>query len=274
VRLTILVDNISEKKGLKSEHGFSAFLEAGDCHILFDTGQSEAIIHNARALGIELAALRHIVLSHGHYDHTGGLRAVLAVAKNARIYAHQAALEGKYKKLFPGIYKHIGMDARLSDILAEEKRVVAVEKPATICDNVTISGHVERKFSDASTTSRFFRKAGRKYEKENVPDDMALFVRSEKGTSVIAGCSHSGVLNIIEWARTVMTVDRLYAYVGGMHLAGADEDELAAVAGRLEGVGCQLIAPGHCTGRRAQSFFLERFGGRCIIPEVGMEMRL
>jgi len=211
MKLTVLADNIARKKDLKSEHGFSALIEKEGAEILFDTGASSLVLDNARALGKDLTGVKHIVLSHGHYDHTGGLAAVLSVAKQAKVYAHPAALEGKYKKLLPWIFKSIGMGRSLPGKLAGEDRVILTEKPFKLCEEIIISGEIERKFPDVSTTGGFFRKTRGKYLKENIPDDMAIFITSAKGLSIVSGCSHAGVLNIIDWALKVTGREKVYA---------------------------------------------------------------
>ncbi|MCK4818477.1 MBL fold metallo-hydrolase, partial [bacterium] len=118
MRITTLVENTVFKAGLKAEHGLSFWIEYGEKKLLFDTGQTDLVLQNAQTLGIDLAQADAIVLSHGHYDHTGGLKQVLNIAGNSSVYFHPAAIQAKYH-LKDGDIKEIGVTPEIRDILKD-----------------------------------------------------------------------------------------------------------------------------------------------------------
>jgi 7,8-dihydropterin-6-yl-methyl-4-(beta-D-ribofuranosyl)aminobenzene 5'-phosphate synthase len=145
VRITLVVENSVHRQGLAAEHGLSFHVQIGPYSILFDTGQTELVLSNAEALGIKLGTLDTVVLSHGHYDHTGGVPAILDAAPKARAYAHPAAFENKYSKGPDGEPRFIGMSQRTAQaIRGVSHKLVQTPGWKEIVKGVYVTGEIPR----------------------------------------------------------------------------------------------------------------------------------
>jgi 7,8-dihydropterin-6-yl-methyl-4-(beta-D-ribofuranosyl)aminobenzene 5'-phosphate synthase len=269
MRLTVLVEDSANPKRPKliAKHGLSFFIElrAGKktIHLLMDTGpKPDVILHNAKMLGVDLRKTDLIVLSHGHYDHTGGLLGVLKDAgKKMRIIAHPECFRTKLvvkKRL-----KRAGVPFRLSEVKEAGGISILTQKSSTIVPGVFVSGEIERT-TEFEGVKGF--KTVRKHRLVNdyMPDDQALFVMvKNKGLVVITGCAHAGLINTIKQAQRVTGSSGVYAAIGGFHLAGASAERIKATIDELRKAGIKTIMPCHCTGKKAITKFSETFGNKC-----------
>jgi 7,8-dihydropterin-6-yl-methyl-4-(beta-D-ribofuranosyl)aminobenzene 5'-phosphate synthase len=271
IRITILVDSSASKPGLLTEHGLSLWIEYKEKQILFDTGQSSNLIQNAKKLGIDLTRTDAIVISHGHYDHTGGLPAVLELAPRAVIYIHQAATKPKYScKEFKA--RPIGMPEAAKQAVKNYK-VVWAESPLQLCNGVTLTGQIPRKNDFEDVGGAFFVD-----ESCNTPDslldDQALFIESPNGLIVVFGCAHSGAVNTLGYICKLTGKNKIYAVIGGMHLVNAGKDRMERTIEAFKKYGIEKITPLHCTGVKAITKFKEAFPDRCFICSVGARINL
>ncbi|MFA5238190.1 MAG: iron-sulfur cluster assembly scaffold protein [Phycisphaerae bacterium] len=186
VTITTLVDN-NAPENIRAEHGLSLWLEYGNKRILFDTGKSDLLMGNAKELGVNLAEADTIVISHGHYDHTGGLSAVLELASGADIYIHPAAVKPKYscKDLKA---RYIGMPEAAKQAIKNYK-VIWTEKPLQLCNGVTLTGQIPRKNDFEDVGGAFFVDESC-HTPDSLLDDQALFIESSNGLIVVFGCAH------------------------------------------------------------------------------------
>ena len=173
IRITTLVENTASEADLLAEHGLSFWIEYGDKRILFDTGQSDILIQNAKALGINLAEADAIILSHGHYDHTGGLAAVLDIADKAKIYLHPAAIEAKFSQKASGA-KSIGMSDSAKEAI-QDQHVVWTATPAIIFPGMPVTGQVPRMNDYEDVGENFFVDASCE-KSDELLDDQTLFI--------------------------------------------------------------------------------------------------
>jgi 7,8-dihydropterin-6-yl-methyl-4-(beta-D-ribofuranosyl)aminobenzene 5'-phosphate synthase len=269
VRITILVDNYVRRRGLLAEHGWACWVETPAERLLFDTGQGQALRHNAGELGVPLATATSIALSHGHYDHTGGLAAALELAPAARVFAHPAALEAKYKRRPDGRIRAIGLPDELAELRARlVAHLVATRTPTQIGPGLWLTGEVPR-VTDFEQDDNAFRLDAAGAQRDALPDDQALVVRSAAGLVVVLGCAHAGVINTLRLVRTLHPGVPLAAVVGGMHLYGASEQRVARTISALAALGVGRVTPAHCTGRRALAAFAAGLPDRCTPGEVG-----
>ncbi len=255
--ITCIVENTASG-GLLGEHGLSFLIETGKNSILFDTGAGNVFAHNASKLRIPRKSIDALVLSHGHYDHTGGIKDALPFLKDdAKIFFHPAALEPKYSRR-PGGLAYIGISEENRRLLMEfpgEK--VFLRNSQEVADGVWTSGEVRRIRQEETPESKFFLDPEGK-RPDIIMDDLSLFIRTEKGLLVLAGCCHSGPVNTMEQARRLFPDDMIRAFVGGTHLVNADERRIAFTADHFKSNGMEVLAPCHCTGEIAKaSLFCE-----------------
>jgi len=271
--VTTLVDNAVAQggKSLLAEHGLSFFIAAGDRRILFDTGQNLAISNNAHELGIDLNQIDSAVLSHGHYDHTGGLQSLLACKSNFTLYAHPDVFSQKVKQKNDE-YKYVGIPLDKNVLLNYGTRLKLDKNPVALAPGIMTSGEIPLVNDFEAVESGFFVKTDRGLNPDTLPDDQALILDSEKGLVVLLGCSHRGVINTLNQVIHLTGKDRIHAILGGLHLGRASEAKLKKIAGHLHAYGLEKIGVGHCTGPRAFLALANEFGNRVFLNTVGNRM--
>ena len=248
ISITTLVENTTSNPTLSVEHGLSFWIEHGQKHILFDTGQSDRFIQNAKALDIDLTQTDAIVLSHGHYDHTGGLSRVLGMAPKARLYLHPAAVEPKFSRSRLKA-RAIGMPDSAKQAI-RDRDVIWTECPTQVFDGIGVTGRVPRinDFEDVGGPF-FLDEDGR--QSDPISDDQALFIESPNGLIIVFGCAHAGVVNTLQWISDIRRAKQLYAIIGGMHLINAGTERIEKTITALREYNLKRIGPAHCTGRNA-----------------------
>ncbi|TVQ43509.1 MAG: MBL fold metallo-hydrolase [Gloeocapsa sp. DLM2.Bin57] len=262
--VTILAENTTRKRGLLGEHGLSVLIEADSYKILFDTGQGLTLEHNAQQLGISLNNLEAIALSHGHYDHTGGLLSLLEQATETDLFLHPAALQTKYSPS-----GNIGSPICDEQLLkAKVRRLIWTENPTEIRPGVYLSGTIPRRHPLEDTGGLFWCDSEHK-SLDHLRDDQAMFLESPLGWVVLLGCAHSGVINTLDYIAQITGTSEFYAVLGGMHLLRASNQRLESTLEALEKYKVQKLGPNHCTGVKAIAALGNKFGDRCIDCTVG-----
>lgn len=270
--VTVLVDNTAAEN-LYSEHGLSLWLEFGEKRILFDTGQSGMILRNAEHLGIRLAETDAIVISHGHYDHTGGLTAVLEIASKAMLYIHPEALKPKYSQK-DSRTRMIGMSDAAKEairVLADKGRVVWTERPTEIVPGLFISSQIPRNTDYEDSGGNFFINQSCQKADELV-DDQAIFFETKQGLAVLLGCAHAGVVNTLESVIKLTNQRKIYMIIGGMHLIHADITRIDNTIESFRKYDIQKIVPLHCTGQPAMEKIRHALGNRCLSWGAGSKI--
>ena len=267
--ITTLVEDTAPGIGLLAEHGLSFWIEYGDKRILFDTGQSDILIQNANTLGINLAEVNAIVLSHGHYDHTGGLSAILDIAPKAKIYLHPTAVEPKFsRKVLEA--KSIGM-SNLAKKAVQKHHVIWTAIPTQIFPGMSVTGQVPRTNNFEDVGGAFF--ADEHYQKhDELLDDQTLFIESAKGLVVVLGCAHSGVVNALDYISNLTSRNEIYAVIGGMHLLNASRMRIANTIEAFKKYKIQKIGIAHCTGANAAKRFSDAFKDRYFSCSAGTQI--
>jgi 7,8-dihydropterin-6-yl-methyl-4-(beta-D-ribofuranosyl)aminobenzene 5'-phosphate synthase len=199
VRITVLVENTAESPGLLAEHGLAFWIEIGSQCVLFDTGQGGVLVNNAYRLGVSLNRVDAIVLSHGHYDHTGGLADALRSHQRTTVYAHPDAMKPKFARNQDGTSREIGIPGVCQEALRRSRdRLVLTEKPTTLSNGLVATGPVPRITDFEDTGGPFFLDA-QCQQPDPLWDDQAIFFESKQGTVVLLGCAHSGVINTLRY---------------------------------------------------------------------------
>ncbi|MFZ2471283.1 MAG: MBL fold metallo-hydrolase [Methanothrix sp.] len=275
LRLSVVVENSASlsNSSVWAQHGLSVFLELDygqeRIRLLWDTGaSSEVMLHNADTLDLDLSRLDLICLSHGHYDHTGGLMGILQRRKDrVCIVAHPDIFAPKLKAR-PAL-KFIGPPFSRTEAEAAGAIMLECRGQVAIAPGVMTTGEVARQETFEKADGFWTVKDGQ-YCKDEIPDDQALAVNMPgKGLIVITGCAHSGIINTIRYAQKITGVEKLYAVIGGFHLMDADKERIDATAKALHELDPAFVRPGHCTGQKAVCRLQKSLGERCLPLAVG-----
>lgn len=251
MKITVLTENTT-KCGLPAEHGLSLYIETNGNKLLFDSGQSDLFADNADRLGIDLSAVDLAVLSHGHYDHGGGLKRFLELNEKAKLYMSKYAFEPHYNG-----ERYIGLDTTLMD----SDRIVTTDGETHIGDGLTLYGCSDMKtLLDLGAFGLTMLQNG-KLVPEDFRHEHYLLVRENGKSILFSGCSHKGVLNIVDRFRPDILI-------GGFHLSKHPlDDALIDYARRLDGYDTEYYTC-HCTGE-SQYVFIKPYMNRLHYLSTG-----
>ena len=269
--LTCVVDNHTTSPDLKGEHGLSFWIESTDGVVLFDTGQTaEALFNNLAWLELPVERIDAVVLSHAHYDHTGGLATLLEKRPGLPVYAHPDLFQPRYSHRQSGTLSiGLEMDRKELNRIADLR---LTPDPVELLPGLWTSGEIsERPEAKGTSANLVVRGANGEWLPDPHTDDQSLVILGEdEKMTLICGCCHAGILNTLAHVRRVFARE-VSLVIGGIHLKSADEGEIAHVIQVLN-----ATAPGkkyflnHCTGDRAIEIFSRVFSGRVENFPAGM----
>lgn len=248
LRITVLNDNTAGRYCL-SEHGLSFFVET-PVPYLFDTGFSDLFIENAQRLGVDLNRAETIILSHGHDDHTGGLRFL----SYKTIVGHPALFMTRYRKS-----NQTSLGILFDQKSAEDQyhyRLKLTSEPLQLDERSWFLGEIPRATSFEALSTPFVNQHG---QDDYVPDDSGMAVATEKGLVIISGCAHSGICNMIIRAQQITGIENVHAVIGGFHLVN-DDDLTRQTIDFLKQLGVEKVMPSHCTLLPALTALYQAFG--------------
>ena len=268
ITVTTLVENTARGAGILGEHGLAWWIETPTHCVLFDTGQGLALEHNAERLGADLARADAIVLSHGHFDHVGGLERALARAPRASLHLHPRACEPKFSGSG-------GTVRRLSTPFVEEQQfrregcvVVATTEAHEVVPGLWCTGEIPRENDYEDTGGPFFLDHGLT-RPDPLLDDQALFFATRDGLVVVLGCAHAGLVNTLAHIVRVSGCERIHTILGGLHLERASARRMDETIAFLRRYDVRHLGGGHCTGGAALRRFWGEFPDRCVELHAG-----
>lgn len=263
LKVTVLVENtVGVPLGLLSEWGLSMFLDFGDERILFDTGEQGNLIQNAQILGHDLRQVDRVVLSHGHYDHSGGLLKFLQYRGRVPVHAHSDLFAGHYGRGLNGQGdKYIGVPFRPEQMVSAGADFHWHREPVELRPGLWLSGEIPRVTLFERGDDRLVEHKEGQAVQDVILDDFSLFYVTDHGLVILLGCAHAGLVNIVEHAKQVTGVGRVRAIIGGTHLGPASLDQQKQTIDYLRGLNLACLAPNHCTGLGMMSKLATEFPG-------------
>lgn len=261
MKLKVLMENTCIREELACEHGLSLYIEAGGKNILFDAGQTGVFAENAEKLSVDLKNVDLAILSHGHYDHGGGIERFLTINDHAPLYIHERAFEGH----FNGNEKNIGIAAALQ----QHPRVILTGNQHRLNEHLLLCTCNFQKAKYPFSNERMMRLEEGAFMPDLFEHEQYLLIEEEGKRILISGCSHKGVLNLLSWLQPDILI-------GGFHWKhllpeGEGKERLEYLAGELKKFPAKLYTC-HCTGEAAYYFILPLLSGQLEYLSTGMEL--
>ena len=275
LRITTLSENTAGIGNFLAEWGLSILVETDKVNILLDTGQSISASYNADILGIDLGKIDKIVLSHGHFDHTGGLRQILRrMRKEVEIIAHPDIWAVKYVRRQGQQDRYVGIPFHCQTLESLGAIFNLTTKPVKITDKIMTTGEVPMVTDFEEIDASLFVKEDAGWQADKLLDDQALIINTESGLIVILGCAHRGVINTLYHAQQLTGVKPIHTVVGGCHLIGASEQRMWSTIAALRELDVQRLGLSHCTGLPAASLMAQEFGEKFFFNNAGTSINI
>lgn len=274
VKITTLIENSAKSDIYYSEHGLSLLVEANGVRVLYDTGSSSLFLKNAKTLDADLNNVDALVLSHGHYDHTGGVDAIVAHHLHPKkIYLGKHFFDLRYTKKRDGL-KEIGATFDENTLNSIGSTVVEVEdEPVSLGKGLWAVSGFKTTYPVEELSAGMMKLEGGMMKKDTFQDEVVLVVETEKELAVISGCSHIGILSIVHRVSELFNRP-VTMFVGGTHLVDSDDERIQYTCEQLKEEGITRLGACHCNGERAATYFEEHFpgffrntAGACIVIE-------
>jgi 7,8-dihydropterin-6-yl-methyl-4-(beta-D-ribofuranosyl)aminobenzene 5'-phosphate synthase len=239
MKITTLIENLASKPGLVAEHGLSIYIETDTRKILFDTGQSGLFIQNAQVLNIDISQIDTVILSHGHYDHTGGLYPFLEKNTKANVYAKRGIFDAKYSKnRFVGTPHN---EQLLNNRLIYIDRLTEIAPNIFIVPEITISEPLDTHFKELTI------KKGENHITDEFADELFLVINQCEQLQIITACSHRGITNICNTAHKQFNLP-VQNIIGGFHMKECTLEQYVQITHYLRELSPKSIGVCHCTG--------------------------
>ncbi len=269
-----LIENTTDNPTLVSEHGLSLYIETKVYKVLFDVGQSDAFLDNAKMLGVDIEAVDALIISHGHYDHGGGLKKFLEVNHKAKVYLSEEAFGQYYSERPDGTMKYIGLDQSLK----VNDRFVFVRKNMKVCECLTVFKNESNK-APAPTMNRYlYKKVNGEMVRDDFTHEINLIVSCDGKSVLIAGCAHNGIVNIVDTYEK-HTGAEPNMVIGGYHLSSDSRGEMAS-EGTINGLIRQFASTEtefytcHCTGVKVYEMMKVQLGDQISYLSCGKSIHL
>lgn len=268
-RITILCENSAGPiSGTLGEHGFSALIEWDGGSLLFDTGQGLTLLHNARRMNKNLRQVGKVALSHGHYDHSGGLLELLRECGPKQVAAHPGIFSPRYRVNDRGEPLSIGLPHAQEHLEAAGAQFDLADGFREIAPDIFLTGTIPRITSfETGDQGLFIDPRGQ--DRDLFADDQSLILRTEQGLVLLLGCCHAGLINTIHHVQTHTGESRVHAIIGGTHLGFCTTVQLEQTIRILKEWQINRLAVSHCTGFNAAVSLQQAFPASFHLAQVG-----
>lgn len=272
VSVTILVENTTPIPGFRGEYGFAALITVDDKSFLFDTGSEDALLKNAAAGNVDLAQINDLVISHGHFDHTGAVIPFLQTAPGKKVYAHAGIFIPRYT-VWGDFRRAIGVPFDFSEIERNRAQFIITNDFKEIFPNVYVTGEIPRLTAYEDVGGSFYVEVGERLVEDLIYDDMSVVINHPEGLIIVSGCAHAGIINTIDYACRQTGQNKVRAFIGGTHLAGASEERMQETIKALRDYDVGELIVCHCTGFEATVKLRNALGNKVIKGETAMRFQ-
>ncbi len=275
LRIVILVENTSCDENIIPEHGLAVYFEFNGLRGLYDTGQTDILLDNSAEMYIDLRKLDLIAISHGHYDHTGGLLPVLQRNPHAiPVYAGVGFCTPKFARRADNSIDNIGCPYSKANIEEEAKFLLEVSGKTEIAKDIFLIGPAPLHEKFEEPPKHMLLEAATGYANDLLADERTLVLRTSKGIVIISGCAHRGSVNITKDVSRYFPEEKIILLMGGFHLGKTDYNSIMQRISTLKEMNIGGIGLCHCTGAKACQLFKKEFAGRCFIAPAGSEIAI
>ncbi len=274
-RITIICENsVGPITGALGEHGFAALIEPSDgAPLLFDTGQGLTLLHNARRMNRDLLLVKKVVISHGHYDHTGGLKPLLVEFGAKQVLGHPGMFRSRYRLKDTGECYPISFTSSRDELEAAGASFDLSKEFRAIAPGMFLTGEIPRVTGfEIGDQGLYCDSAGK--ELDTTDDDQSLVLETAKGLVLILGCCHAGLVNTVEHVAYMTGRRDIYAVIGGTHLGFCSRVQLEKTIILLRTIGVEKLAVSHCTGFAASARLMQEFPKEFQTAMVGYTLEV
>ncbi|SMO60228.1 7,8-dihydropterin-6-yl-methyl-4-(beta-D-ribofuranosyl)aminobenzene 5'-phosphate synthase [Saccharicrinis carchari] len=272
MEITVLIDNKKNTLAYRSEHGLSILIEFNGATVLFDTGKSDAFIQNAKILGKDLGKVDYVVLSHAHYDHTGGLEDFLILNKTAKVVLKEDVLRERWS-VSHGYNRRIGFPLRKRFEQFNE-RYHFIKATEEIVPGLFVFPEIKKPTNHSFTDSYLFVQEKGSLVPDTFNDELFMAAVNDNKLVVFTGCAHNGVENMIKTAIDYTQINEIEFMIGGTHLNRASEQQIVDTANQLSQFCIKRAAFNHCSGKRAIDLLKTALKGRVEYGYAGTSFRV